>query len=206
MLEHTVQQGDCLWSLAAESGHVWKTIWDDPANSSLRERRKDPNVLAEGDIVRIPDIITKEESGATEKRHRFRRKGVPVKFRIQMLHLGKPRKSEKFRIDIDGRLKDGVTDADGWIEVPIPPNARQARLFIGDEEYQLDMGHLDPVDGVKGAQQRLRNLGLYGGPVDGEDSPLFQGALVLFQRRQGLDETGKLDDATKDALRKAHNA
>ncbi len=68
------------------------------------------------------------------------------------------------------------------------------------------MGHLDPVDGLKGAQQRLRNLGLYGGPVDGQDSPLTTGALSLFQQRQGLERTGKLDDATKDALQKAHHA
>lgn len=187
-----------------DTGHYWKTIWNDSANSDLRTKRKDPNVLAAGDVVHIPEIVEKLESGATEKRHRFRRKGVPVKFRIQMLHLGKPRKFEDYRLEIDGQLKKGKTDGDGWIEVAIPPDAQQGRLIMADEEYQLDMGHLDPADSIKGAQQRLRNLGLYGGPIDGKESDLTTGALTLFQRELGLETSGKLDSATQDALRKAH--
>ena len=206
MPDHIVENGECLWSLSMGSGHYWKTIWDDGANSDLKSRRKDPNVLAAGDKVHIPEIVEKNETGATEKRHRFRRKGIPVKFRIRMLHLGKPRKFEDFRLEIDGRIKKGKTDGDGWIEIPIPPDAQQGRLIMGDEEYQLDMGHLDPADSIKGAQQRLRNLGYYGGPIDGQESDLTTGALALFQREQGLETTGKLDSATQDALRKVHQA
>ena len=77
---------------------------------------------------------------------------------------------------------------------------------MGDDVYELNLGHLDPVEGIKGAQQRLRNLGLYGGPIDGKDSALTQGAILLFQKRQNLPLTGQLDDTTKDALRTAHHA
>ena len=189
-----------------DSGHYWKTIWNDSGNSDLRRKRKDPNVLAPGDVVHVPDLVPKTADGATEKRHRFRRKGVPVKFSIQLLRGGKPRKAEDYRLDVDGQLKKGKTDSKGWIKVSIPPDAERGRLYVGDEVYELNMGHLDPADGLKGAQQRLRNFGLYGGPIDGQDSELTQGALALFQRRQGLQTTGKLDDATKDALRKAHHA
>ena len=206
MTDHTVEPGDCIWSISMDSGHFWKTIWNDSGNIQLRQDRKDPNVLAAGDVVHVPDIVLKSEDGATEMRHRFKRKGVPVSFKIQMLRDGKPRKSEDYRLDIDGVLRSGKTDGDGWIKASIPPDAQQGKLFMGNDVYELKLGHLEPADDLKGAQQRLQNLGLYGGEIDGQKGPLTQGALALFQNRQGLKCTGELDDATKDALKKAHHA
>ena len=206
MPDHVVENGDCIWSLAMGSGHFWETIWNDSNNSGLREKRRDPNVLFVGDVVHIPERVEKQEAGATEKRHRFRRKGVPVKFRIQMLRDGKPRASRPYRITIDGSSREGKTDGNGWIETSIPPGAREGRLVMGEEIYELNLGHLDPIDETKGVQQRLQNLGYYGGAIDGQAGTLTQGALAMFQRDEGLPANGRMDDATRDALMKAHHA
>lgn len=207
MRTHAITQGDCLWSLSIDSGHFWETIWNHPDNSKLQEKRLDPNVLSSGDVLTIPDIRKKVENGDTEQRHRFRRKGTPYEFRIQILQNGKPRASESYRLDIDGRLQDGETDDQGWIEVPIPPNAREGHLHMSKGGvYELDLGHLDPMDELKGIQQRLRNLGFYGGAIDGETGPLTEGAIAIFQLRQEIEQTGKLNDATRDKLFSTHHA
>ena len=53
--QHTVVQGEDIGSLAADLGYHMNTIWDDPANKSLRELRKTPFVLDPGDVVTLPD-------------------------------------------------------------------------------------------------------------------------------------------------------
>ena len=73
-IEYSVCQGDCLTSIADQHGFYWKTLWD--RNSALKALRKNPNVLFEGDIVRIPEKELKERDCATEKRHRFVKRGI----------------------------------------------------------------------------------------------------------------------------------
>jgi hypothetical protein len=83
--DYTVQQGDCISSIAFSHGFFWQTLWNDGANSNLKSLRKDPNVLKEGDVVHIPDLRLKQESCATEKRWSFKLKGVPAKCKIKVL-------------------------------------------------------------------------------------------------------------------------
>jgi peptidoglycan hydrolase-like protein with peptidoglycan-binding domain len=58
-----------------------------------------------------------------------------------------------------------------------------------------------PSAAVRDAQQRLRQLGYYEGPVDGLAGPETEQAIQRFQRRGGLDASGQLNTATADALR-----
>jgi peptidoglycan hydrolase-like protein with peptidoglycan-binding domain len=51
-------------------------------------------------------------------------------------------------------------------------------------------------DEIRQAQQQLRNLGLYRGPLDGIAGPGTQRALQQFQMRNGLAVTGILDPQT----------
>lgn len=86
--EREVQEGDCIHSIAEETGHFWETLWNDGGNSDLKSRRKNPDVLLPGDKVVIPPLDGTPESGATEKKHRFRRKGVPIQLIIRVLKQG----------------------------------------------------------------------------------------------------------------------
>lgn len=54
---------------------------------------------------------------------------------------------------------------------------------------------------VRDAQQRLRTLGFYEGPIDGLWGPDTQSAVERFQRQQGLEMTARLDTPTARALR-----
>lgn len=53
---------------------------------------------------------------------------------------------------------------------------------------------------VRRAQLALRDQGLYDGPIDGISGRRTRHAVSEFQRRQGLPQTARLDDATRDAL------
>ncbi len=82
MRVHKVVSGDCIHSIADAYGHFWETVWSHPDNSGLRRKRDTPAVLQPDDQVVVPDIRVESESAATDKKHRFRRRGVPIILRI----------------------------------------------------------------------------------------------------------------------------
>jgi len=143
---HEIQQGDCVESLAIEHGQFWQTVWNHPDNRELRRRRENPNVLLPGEVLFLPGIRLKEMSGATELRHRFRRRAVPSHFEVRLLREDQPRAGEHFVLVVDGQLYSGETDADGRLRIPIPPSARKAELRVGQpgdvETYTLCPGYI----------------------------------------------------------------
>jgi len=198
-MKHMIKQGDCILSISEEKGLFWKTIWEHGQNAQLRRLRQDPNVLSPGDELFIPDKEIKEVSGATEQKHSFRRKGVPGRIKIRLLLDDEPRVSEGYVLEVDGlTVSQGMTDGDGFVEASIPPGARSGRITVGDhpqmDVYHLHFGTVDPLDTEDGVRGRLRNLGY---DVDAD----FEAALSGFQRKEGLEESGLLDDATRQKLK-----
>ncbi|MEZ5427395.1 MAG: peptidoglycan-binding protein [Pyrinomonadaceae bacterium] len=207
-LNYQVKQGDCISSIAFEHGFHPDTVWNFPANAELKKIRRDPNVLQPGDIVVIPDIRPKEVGGATNQVHKFYRKAVPEKLRLQFKLNNQPRANEPFELEVDGEivLTGRKTDSQGRIQCPIPPNAREVRVFFngGREAYKFYAGFLNPIDEISGIQARLKNLGYYSGPVDNKPSSSFEDAVRSFQRANNLRETGETDDQTKAAIKGAY--
>jgi hypothetical protein len=198
-IKYIVQQGDCISSIAYEHGLFPDTIWNDEQNSQLRKDRKNPNILKPGDEVYIRDREIKEESCASEQRHRFRRKGVPEKLQLALHNkAGEPMANEPVVVKIDGVPNSFETDSLGRITIPIPPNARIATIFLPNRKIERDVlvGHIDPADTVSGLQGRLSNLG-YPCPLSGELDDETRDALKAFQMAYKLELTGSLDDATK---------
>lgn len=210
MAKHTVRQGECISSIAQEHGFFWETLWGHPENHSLREERRDPYVLYPGDRVFIPPLREKQEEGGTEARHRFRRRGVPEKLRMVLLEAnGEPRANWKYRLVIDGaKVAEGVLGSSGELECSIPPNAQTGTLYLsfgGDnEEIELDLGAIDPIDTVSGVQARLNNLGFECAEADGQIGPKTTEAIEAFQESEELAITGELDDETRSRLREVH--
>lgn len=211
MPNYTVKQGDCIESIALKHGHLWQTLWDDSNNADLRNKRKEPNLLFPGDVVFIPEKRIKEESGQTEQRHRFMLKGVPSKLQMQLLdEEDEPRSNMEYIIEIDGTFYRGVTNADGWIRRPIMPDAKRGKLIIIEdgtqESYELNLGHMNPIDQDIGVQQRLNNLGFDCGATNGALNEETKDAIIEFQNKYRLPTTGKPDEATRQKLEKIHGS
>ena len=208
MPNYIVKDGDCTESIAFERGLFWKKVWDHSKNFNLREKRKDPNVLFPGDVVFVPEKEEKQEPGATEQRHRFKRKGIPSSFNIQVFSNGEPRGNQQYILDIDGVQKVSQTDKEGWIRTRIPPNARSGRIIFTKGNFReivnLKLGHLDPVDEITGLQQRLSNLGFDCIVEKGTLGPHTKEALKKFQKKNSLPETGEVNDATRVKLKAEH--
>jgi hypothetical protein len=208
--EYVARQGECISSIAAGHGLFWKTLWDHPQNAELRSARVDPNVLLPGDRLYLPPLREKHEPGATEQRHRFRRKGEPARLRLRLLANSLALANQPYILDVDGRTHEGTLDADGKLDVGIPAAAREGTLRVGTGERQkvfpLKLGRLNPVDDLRGVQARLNGLGFVCGPVDGLLGPLTRNALRLFQRDAGIEVTGRPDDATRRRLKQEYGS
>lgn len=203
---HVVKQGDCLSSIADQYGFFWDTLWNHERNADLRERRKNPNVLMTGDQVFIPQPRPKEESGETGQVHTFRLKGVPVRLNLQLLDFqGNPRAGVKYTLTIDGKTTSGAVPDDGVIREIIPPRAMKGTLRLEtDEEFELQLGHMNPIEYTSGVQARLANRGYYRGEISGVLDEETRDAIRRFQADRGLAVTGEADSATQAALLAAH--
>ena len=202
----TVNAGDSIPSIAHDSGHFWETLWNLPANADLKNKRKNPNILAPGDEVTVPPIRVKDFSCATDSRHPFKRKGVPAKLKMQLFLMGEPRRNEPYTLILDDDVVKGTTDGDGNLEHFIKPNAKGGvlRLNGGKEEYPVRVGHLNPIDNISGVKQRLNNLGFNCGDESDDKTEQFSQAITQFQGENGLKQTGNIDDATKAKLESLH--
>lgn len=206
--EYVVRPGDCISSIAIQHGHFWETLWNEPANAALREARQDPNTLLPGDRVTVPPLRQKREPGAAELRHRFRKKGQPETLRLRILEDDEPRANEPYVLDVDGDVTTGTTDPQGQVARSIRPDARRARLTVGEggaaTEYVFQLGELDPLSEISGVQARLDSLGFSCGPIDGKWGPLTRRAVEAFQAHHGLPVTGQPDESTRQKLREAY--
>src|SRR5262249_22534323 len=157
MPTHSVQQGDCLSSIAAQHGFLWKTLWNDPGNAELQQLRKDPGVLYPGDVVNIPDKVIKEESRSTDAHHKFKKTEEPTRIKIRLLLDDKPRANLRYELQVAGQTITGSTDGNGFLEENIPPSARAGVLAVTEGKshyiYQLDFGSLDPIDTDDGVRE-----------------------------------------------------
>jgi hypothetical protein len=209
MPEYCVVQGDCISSIAERYGFFWETVWNHPNNAGLKSQRLNPNVLLPGDVVFIPEKQPKAYDKPTDGKHRFVRKGVPASVRVRLLDFERrPRTGLRFCAVVDGRSSEGESDSDGYITITVPPDAQEVRLTVQEgvktEEYVLPLGHVDPIDSFNGLKQRLTNLGYACGPGDSTLDEQTQATIRAFQREMKLQETGEVDDQTRERLKELH--
>ncbi len=211
MPNHVVKQGECLSEIADKYGFFWETLWNHPNNGALKKLRGNPNVVLAGDSVFIPSKRQKEEPCRTNMVHKFKLKGIPARLVFKLLDVdGTPRARLGYTISIDGKDETGKSSADGVISHIISPDAKKARLVVhapdGDEEYNFNLGHLNPVSSGSGVIARLINLGFYHGEIADQMDESAKDALRRFQENAGLPVTGEADDATKQALMEHHGS
>ena len=66
-------------------------------------------------------------------------------------------------------------------------------------------GQLASPVNIQQAQQQLRTQGLYNGAIDGQLGPEMKTAIKQFQQRNGLPQTGMLDQQTSARLSQSGN-
>lgn len=71
---------------------------------------------------------------------------------------------------------------------------------LTDESVELLLSGEVQGDETRAAQARLIALGYLNGKADGKFGPQSAAALKRFQEKHGLEATGELDDATREAL------
>lgn len=208
--DHVVKPGECFSSIARKAGHFWERLWNHPDNAEVRQVRQDPHMLLPGDRVTVPEIEQKHEPGETEMRHRFVRRGEPGMLRLVVKDGDEPRANEPYVLTFEDREVSGVTDAMGQLEQPIPPDARSATLIVGEdanaEEYELNLGHLHPLETVSGVQARLDNIGYDVGTIDGRMNDKTIDAIFAFcvKHEVELPPKGQISEAFRSKLREEH--
>jgi hypothetical protein len=206
-LRHVIKQGESVISLSELHGLFADTIWNDPANAGLKEKRKDMNVLMPGDVLVIPDKRPKEVRRATNNVHKFQRKGIPAILRLQLFEIEEPRANQKFTLEVDGQTFQGQTDSRGVLEQAIPANSKKGVLIVGPDELclKLDFGYLDPINEISGVKKRLTNMGYDCGAPTNEMTDELRNQLKLFQKRFELEETGEISAQTLQKLEELHD-
>jgi hypothetical protein len=213
MTIHTVQQGECLSTIAKQYGFSnWQKIYHDPQNDGFRRLRPDPNVLYPGDQIAIPDKVPKKEQKNTEQKHRFILSTPQPCLRIVLKDendeaFAKKKYCLKFR---DAQLS-GTTDDSGMLEQRIPIDVVEVELDLTIDDqagktyaWSIEVGFLDPIEQLTGVQGRLNNLGFDCGEVDGIMGPRTSAALSAFQAHYGLKVDGIVGPETRERLMTEH--
>ena len=203
--EHRVRQGETVTSIAARHGLTAARVWNDPANGSLKKQRGDPNILFPGDVVVVPDKETKEESGATEQRHRFRTHRGTTSVRLVLRdEADAPIADQPCTLVVGERSFNLNTGGDGLVEQVIRVGDETGSLLLGEQVLPLRIGHLDPVAEPSGQRARLNNLGYRAGDVDGAEDADFRSAVEEFQCDHHLTVDGKCGPNTQAKLKEIH--
>ena len=221
-----VQQGEYLAQIARANGFAsYKPIWEAPENSDLKEKRKNPNILLPGDKLFIPDKETREESVATDQKHRFEARVEKLILRVMLMGLKKePLAGHECALVVEGDSEQITTGGDGKLEKTIPATAGAGKLtdrgkpgpgLRVEREIPLKIGNLDPVTEISGQIGRLNNLGYLAGDLpdhalapEEEDllrhAPEFLSAVEEFQCDFGLKVDGMCGKNTQSKLVEVH--
>jgi len=89
----------------------------------------------------------------------------------------------------------GITTAPASPSTGTPPASTAQPLTQG----QMSQQQAHPAN-IQQAQQKLKSQGLYNGAIDGVNGPEMRAALLQFQQRNGLPQTGTLDQQTEARL------
>lgn len=153
--------------------------------------------------------MTAQYTGTTDAKSTFRL-DPPTVLRLKLMLNGQPLRNEPCEISFDDAAPVSKSaDGDGLLVVPVPRGARRAHVVLPEHrpvEYHLRLSRLTPIESVAGQKLRLKQLGYYSGKpgAQGTADADLTAALKNFQKKHNLTESGTLDSATKDALKRSY--
>ena len=218
--KHVCTGSDHISKLAADGGFAhWKTVWDNNGTLSAKRSNpnilfKGDKLTPAGDTVKIPDLDPGSKGANTEIFNSFSTGTDKLFLRLRILKDDfSALANAKYTLTIPGVADPltGTTNGQGQIEKEISRSATQAKLTVSTPAasgsdgtcaespvtWQLQIGRLNPIMEnapdqwcISGVQQRLNNLGISTGPVDGIKGKLTDAAIRVFQRLFKLSVDG----------------
>ncbi len=180
-------------------------LWNDPANGPLRTTRHNPNILATGDVVYVPELKLREVDRATDQRHRFTAELHSLVTRLAFTTWeGKPVDGVPSEVTLDAKATPAKPAGAAEIEVAVEPTSDRCVVALPIGEVIARVGFLEPADTQAGARQRLTNLGYAAGDSADPKDRIFRSAVEEFQCDHGLQVDGKVGPGTRAALVKRH--
>jgi hypothetical protein len=210
MRPYVVRQGDYLTKLAATMGFDRDAVWNDDANRELRDRRPNHDILQPGDVLYVPTPQAETGPQVSPNTHnRFKARIPTVDVKLRLRGAGNAALASKaYEVYGTGRLIEGTTDGEGVAAFSVPVRVRTVSLVLTEsrQAYALRIGDMDPIEETTGVRKRLEHLGyLSARPEDGTDLALREG-VRRFQASAQLTASGEIDQATRDALVRAHGS
>jgi hypothetical protein len=214
MLPYIVRQGDYLAKLSFVHGFDADDVWNDPKNEDLKKLRTDPNILAPGDILFIPEKEGEEGlpiAKGTENSYAATVPKVEVKLTFQDSEA-KPMAGAPCQIrglgDGGADMIPTETDGDGTLTLKVPVTVREVEVHFPRQNttHHVRVGDMDPANEASGIQKRLQNLGFWHGAGDkaGDLDALLGSAIMTFQGKMGIEGNGAFDPDTEKAVLDQH--
>lgn len=209
MVEHQVQPGECLASIAKLYGFSGpETLYNHEANAQLRKNRPNMHILAVNDVVYIPPKEFKYLPIVPGKNTVLVLKGKVALLKLKIEEFeGMPLASKAYSLVVAGLTYRGTTSDKGELTQVVDAAASQGKLSIYLDEEQrsalhwtLDIGGLQPASEIAGIQARLNNLGYFCANETGELDTTTQDAIMQFKASQGLVVNGQIDTALLESL------
>ncbi|MFL0799397.1 MAG: peptidoglycan-binding protein [Agarilytica sp.] len=213
---HTVAQGETLARIAKQHKFAsWQTIYNHVENKPFREKRPDPNIIFPGDQLKIPEKEDRMSSGSTNSTHVFRVKKPEIeKFRVKIQNSsGRAWAGKRVVLSVGGQNIDAPIGPNGVLEIELPngdESEGELKVFMDPNseepthEFEVQLGHLDPVEELSGVQARCNLLGFDCGVADGIMGSKTRTGVKKFQASEGLDVDGVPGPMTKGKLKEVY--
>ena len=212
---HTIQQGETLTRIAKRyKFSSWKDLYNHPDNAEFRALRDNPDIVFAGDSITIPDPEPQKASVKAGASYNFQLNSEKEKL---ILSIGADAsiavEGKKAILDIEGNKVETFITKDGNIEVELPEDGAktgQFELYLDDDidepshTFELEIGHLDPIEELSGIQARCNALGFDCGVVDGIMGSKTREGIEDFQEAYELDVDGEPSEETITKLKNVY--
>src|SRR3989442_5603411 len=143
---YKVRQGDYLSKIAAEHGVAdWRIIYNHANNASFRQLRPNPDLIAPGDELFIPDRGTKSLPAQTGSPARFKAHRSQTTLRVKLLdHQGNPLAGKPCKLEYYGSSRSVTTDSGGVLPTTHPPPPFGTPINLGGGSREPPVGPLQP--------------------------------------------------------------
>jgi hypothetical protein len=215
MRPYLIREGDYLTKLGVQLRFDADRVWQQPKNGALREARDNPDMLAPGDVVFVPEAPPKPAAATTGTTNRYRAKVPRATVKVAFFDGDKPLAGEPYELTGLGARVLERTGPDGCVTFVAAVDVREVRIVFHERglSYPVLIGDLDPVEVETGVNMRLAHLGYFGfalGAADQEPRTDAReprsAAIAAFQVDAGLSPTGEVNDETRAALVEWHGS